>query len=132
MLFDSTCTAPLLPGSDHCTSIMQGRHKEATWKLSAGFVFRKSWCLCSGPDLDNYSYACLLLLQGQLLVEGTNMRCCALQYLLNLDLILASSLWQVDGIFRTFCVQVFDDLIRQSCVRAMQTQSNQQILQVVH
>ena len=79
--------------------------------ISAGFVFCKT-CLCSGPDLDNPSYACLLLLQGQLLVEGTYMRCCALQYLLNLDLIFASSLWQVAGIFRTFCVQMFDDLIK--------------------
>lgn len=121
----------LLQGSGDHSLIIQGRHEGAKYKLSVGFVFCKT-CLCSGPDLDNPSYACLLLLQGQLLVEGTNMCCCALQYLLNLDLILASSLWQVDGIFRTFCVQVFDDLIRQSCVRAMQTQSNQQILQVVH
>lgn len=90
-------------------------------------LFHESGCLCYmyRPDLDNYSYACLLLLQGQLLVEGTDMCCCALQYLFNLDLIFASSLWQIGGILSTFCVKVFDDLARQSCVKAMQTNSNQ-------
>lgn len=73
-----------------------------------------------GPDLDNYSYACLLLLQGQLLVERTDMCCCALQYLFYLDLIFPSSLWQIAGVLSTFCVQVFDDLTRQACVSAMQ------------
>lgn len=67
-------------------------------------------CPCCEPDLDNYSYACLLLLQGQLLVEGTHMCHCGLQYLLYLNLILASGLWQVAGIFSTFCVEVLDDL----------------------
>ena len=74
-----------------------------------------------GPNLDNYSYASLLLLQSQLPVEGTHTCYCALQYLFNLNLILSSSLWQVADIFGTFRVEVLDDLHRQSYVSCAST-----------
>lgn len=112
----------LLQGTDHCATVMQETDVQTASCLQTCFLMNVGVCayMCR-PDLDNYSHACLLLLQGQLLVEGTDMCCCALQYLFNLNLILASSLWQIAGILSTFCVEVFDDLTGQSCVKTMQT-----------
>lgn len=66
--------------------------------------------LVLSPNLDYFSNALFLDLQRHLLAEGIQSRGSGLQYLLNLNFILASSLWQVAAVLCSLGVQMLDDL----------------------